>query len=118
MDGIPAALDNDPFAVFPWKKLVLVHDPADPSSSSEPADAVGPQGSADAVSEVMAWYTRELLAERRASHPDPERLEHLLARQQECVQDRARLGDADTEEASRITALYAARLKELEAAGP
>ncbi|MEV5203224.1 hypothetical protein [Streptomyces sp. NPDC053720] len=97
-----------------------MHDPADPSSSSspEPAGAVGPQGSADAVSEVMAWYTRELLAERRASHSDPARLEHLLARQQECVRDRARLGDADTEEASRITALYAARLKELEAAGP
>ncbi|MEV7617075.1 hypothetical protein [Streptomyces sp. NPDC089799] len=65
----------------------------------------------------MAWYTRELLAERRAPHPNPERLEHLLARQQECVQDQARLREADAEETARITALYAARLKDLEANG-
>ncbi|MEU9321414.1 hypothetical protein [Streptomyces sp. NPDC048295] len=95
-----------------------MHDPAAPSSSSEPSDAVGPQVPSDLVREVMAWYTRELLAERRSSQPDPERLEHLLARQQECVRDQARLRDADTQEASRITALYAARLKELEATGP
>lgn len=66
----------------------------------------------------MAWYSRELLAERRAPHPDPERLEHLLARRQECVRDRERLEEADGEEAARITASYAARLKELEATGP
>ncbi|MEU1668521.1 hypothetical protein ABZ547_34065 [Streptomyces sparsogenes] len=95
-----------------------MHDPASPSSSSEPADAVSPQAPADVVEEVMAWYSRALLAERRASHPDPERLEHLLARRQECVRDRARLEEADAEEIARITASYAARLKELEATGP
>ncbi|MGW8065895.1 hypothetical protein ACVV2G_27395 [Streptomyces ziwulingensis] len=95
-----------------------MHDPASPSSSSEPADAVSPQAPADVVEEVMAWYTRELLSERRASHPAPERLEHLLARQQECVRDRARLEEADVQEAARITASYAARLKELKTTGP
>ncbi|MEU3774310.1 hypothetical protein AB0F11_14110 [Streptomyces sp. NPDC032472] len=87
------------------------------SSSSEPADVAGSQVPADVVGEVLAWYTRELMAERRAPHPDPERLEHLLARHQEGMQDRARLRDADAEETARITALYAARLKELEATG-
>ncbi|MGA4803517.1 hypothetical protein [Streptomyces lavendulocolor] len=91
-----------------------MHDPASPSSSSEPADAVSPQAPADLVEEVMAWYSRALLAERRAPHPDPERLEHLLARRKECVDDRARLEEASTEETARITASYAARLKELE----
>ncbi|OIJ95386.1 hypothetical protein [Streptomyces colonosanans] len=95
-----------------------MHDPASPSSSSEPADGVSPQAPADVVEEVMAWYSRAILAERRAPHSDPERLEHLLARRQECVRDRARLEEADAEETARITASYAARLKELEATGP
>ncbi|AXE27947.1 hypothetical protein C0216_31105 (plasmid) [Streptomyces globosus] len=94
-----------------------MHDPASSSSSCEPADAVSPQAPADVVEEVMAWYTRALLAERRASHSDPERLEDLLARRQECLRDRARLEEADAEEIARITASYAARLKELEATG-
>ncbi|MFE7513102.1 hypothetical protein ACFU8I_18060 [Streptomyces sp. NPDC057540] len=92
-----------------------MHDPASPSSSSEPADAVSPQAPADVVEEVMAWYSRAILAERRAPHSDPERLEQLLAQRQECVRDRARLEDADTEETARITASYTARLKELRA---
>ncbi|MFD5412428.1 hypothetical protein [Streptomyces nojiriensis] len=93
-------------------------DPASASSSSEPADAVSPQVAADVLEEVMAWYTRELLAARRAPHPDPERLEQLLARRQECVQDRERLEEADGAETARITALYAARLKALKDTGP
>ncbi|MFI5905410.1 hypothetical protein [Streptomyces cyaneofuscatus] len=95
-----------------------MHDPSSPSDSREPADAAGPQASADVVEEVMAWYTRELLAERRTPRPDPERLEHLLSRRQECVRDRARLEEAGPEETARITAAYAARLKELQATGP
>lgn len=66
----------------------------------------------------MAWYTRELLAGRRAARPDPERMKHLLARHQECARDRERLEEADGEETARITALYTARLLELEATGP
>ncbi|MFB6945636.1 hypothetical protein ACFWGL_36390 [Streptomyces sp. NPDC060286] len=95
-----------------------MHDSASSSSSSEPAGAVGPQASADVVEEVMAWYSRAILAERRASPSDPERLEHLLAERQECVRDRARLEEADPEETARINVSYAARLKELGATGP
>ncbi|MFF0486811.1 hypothetical protein [Streptomyces sp. NPDC004435] len=91
-----------------------MHDPASPSSSSEPA---GPQAAADVVEEVMAWYSRAILAERRASHSDRERLEQLLAQRQECVRDRARLEEADAEETARIAASYAARLRELGATG-
>ncbi|MFD9240650.1 hypothetical protein ACFV0D_01680 [Streptomyces sp. NPDC059556] len=94
-----------------------MHDPASPSSSSEPADALSPQAPADVVEEMMAWYSRAILAERRAPS-DPPRLEQLLAQRQECVRDRARLEEADTEETARITASYAARLQELGANGP
>ncbi|MFB7852437.1 hypothetical protein ACFC34_36230 [Streptomyces sp. NPDC056053] len=95
-----------------------MHDPASPSSPSDPAAPAGPQASVDVVEEVMAWYSRAVLAERRASPSDPERLERLLAGRQECVRDRARLEEAGAEETARITASYAARLKELEATGP
>ncbi|MFD5557642.1 hypothetical protein ACFWIA_27850 [Streptomyces sp. NPDC127068] len=95
-----------------------MHDPASPSSPSEPADEVSPQAPADVVEEVMAWYSKAILAARRAPHPDPERLEQLLARRQECVRDRARLEEADAGESARITASYSARLKELRATGP
>ncbi|MFF9432003.1 hypothetical protein [Streptomyces sp. NPDC014746] len=92
-----------------------MHDPASPS---EPASPVSPRAPADVVEEVMAWYSRAILAERRAPHSDPERLEQLLAQRQECARDRARLEEADAEETARITAAYAARLKELGATGP
>ncbi|MFI8426052.1 hypothetical protein [Streptomyces sp. NPDC085479] len=94
-----------------------MHDPASPSSSSEPAGEVSRRAPADVVEEVMAWYSRAILAERRAPS-SPERLEQLLAQRQECVRDRARLEEADAEETARITASYAARLRELGATGP
>ncbi|GGY79025.1 hypothetical protein GCM10010363_69960 [Streptomyces omiyaensis] len=95
-----------------------MHDPASPSSSSEPADEISRRAPADVVEEVMAWYSRAILAERRAPNSSPERLEQLLAQRQECVRDRARLEEADAEETARITASYAARLRELGATGP
>ncbi|MFB6814377.1 hypothetical protein ACFCV8_07505 [Streptomyces sp. NPDC056347] len=95
-----------------------MHDPTSPSNSFEPADAVSPRAPADIVEEVMAWYSRAILAERRTPHPDPERLNQLLAQRQECVRDRARLEEADAQETARITASYATRLKKLGATGP
>lgn len=94
-----------------------MHDPASPSSSPEPADAAGYEAASDAVTLVTAWYSREILAERRSPDPAPERLERLTAQYRECVLDRARLEEAEEEEAARITARYVARLKELGAAG-
>ncbi|WP_326615194.1 hypothetical protein OG949_40575 (plasmid) [Streptomyces scopuliridis] len=95
-----------------------MHDPASPSSSPEPADAPGYQDASDALTQVITWYSQQLLAERRSPAPDPGRLNRLIAEHGECVRDRARLEDAAPAELARITALYAARLKELEATGP
>ncbi|MFE3144293.1 hypothetical protein [Streptomyces scopuliridis] len=96
-----------------------MHDQVSPSPGEpEPSGAVSREATADVMGQVTAWYNREILAERRAPGPDPERLEQLIARRRECVQDRARLEEAEGEEAARIGALYAARLKELEATGP
>ncbi|MER5781311.1 hypothetical protein ABT104_06215 [Streptomyces mobaraensis] len=93
-----------------------MHDPASPRPhSSEPAGAVSYEDASNTVGRVIAWYSREVMAERRSPAPDPARLERLIAEQRECVQDRARLEDAGDEEMARITARYAARLKELQA---
>ncbi|MEU9377710.1 hypothetical protein AB0D94_28605 [Streptomyces sp. NPDC048255] len=95
-----------------------MHDPVPPSSSPDPDDAASYQDASDAVAQVIAWYSHQLLAERRSPTPDPERLSRLIADQRECVRDRARIEDADPAEVARVAALYAARLKELEATGP
>ncbi|KOU01342.1 hypothetical protein ADK86_12395 [Streptomyces sp. NRRL F-5755] len=71
----------------------------------------------EVVGQVIAWYSQQIRAERRAGAA-PQRLEDLAARRQACVEDRHRLEEAAPEEAARITALYAARLKELEGSGP
>ncbi|WP_372412096.1 hypothetical protein [Streptomyces luteireticuli] len=78
-----------------------------------------PEPDADeAVRLVIAWYGREILAERRAPACDPGRLERLIAEHRQCLEDQRRLKDAGSEERARLTALYAARLKELEGTGP
>ncbi|MEU7160364.1 hypothetical protein [Streptomyces chrestomyceticus] len=103
-----------------------MHDSAtpgpDPQNAQDPAGA-GPPGGADygmaeeVVGQVIAWYSQRIWAERRAGAA-PQRLEDLVARRQACVEDRHRLEEAAPEEVARITALYAARLKELGASGP
>ncbi|GAA1924230.1 hypothetical protein [Streptantibioticus ferralitis] len=101
-----------------------MHDPTSPSSNSPqpspggPADTGGYETAVETVGLVIAWYSRQILAERRSDTPDPERLEQLMAQQRACVQDQRRLEEAGPEEAARITAVYAARLKELEDSGP
>ncbi|MFF5188747.1 hypothetical protein ACFY30_34115 [Streptomyces sp. NPDC000345] len=65
------------------------------------------------VGNVIAWYSRQLLLARRSG--DEQRLEELKARRQECVEDQNRLRTAGPDEITRIAAVYAARLKELEA---
>ncbi|MBE1603085.1 hypothetical protein [Streptomyces stelliscabiei] len=65
------------------------------------------------LTQVLARYAQLIQAERRGGS-DPRRLDELLAQQRACVQDRARLPEADAEEVARLAALYAARLKELQ----
>ncbi|MFC7831027.1 hypothetical protein [Streptomyces sp. NPDC057375] len=72
------------------------------------------QAAQDAVQEVVNWYNAQIIRERRAPVPDEERLEELKAGRQAALADQAQLATADSQEAERITAVYAARLKDLE----
>ncbi|MFF8868043.1 hypothetical protein ACF08B_39090 [Streptomyces sp. NPDC015139] len=65
------------------------------------------------LTQVIALYGQLIHTERRGG-TDQHRLDELLAEQQACVRDRARLAEADTEEITRLAALYSARLKELQ----
>ncbi|MGQ4465269.1 hypothetical protein ACN6LC_004670 [Streptomyces violaceoruber] len=71
------------------------------------------QAAQDAVQEVVNWYNAQIIRERRAPVPDEERLEELKAGRQAALADQAQLATADSQEAERITAVYAARLKDL-----
>jgi hypothetical protein len=102
-----------------------VYDPASSSPDMPPrSQSAGPAWDPDGgdagyemaheiVGNVIAWYSRQLLLARRSG--DEQRLEELKARRQECVEDQNRLREAGPEEIARIAAVYAARLKELEA---
>ncbi|WP_141209017.1 hypothetical protein [Streptomyces griseorubiginosus] len=67
----------------------------------------------DVVREVVGWYNAQIIAERRAPVPDGERIEALKAGREAALADQAQLATADPEEADRIAAVYAARLREL-----
>ncbi|MEU1409069.1 hypothetical protein ABZ471_43675 [Streptomyces sp. NPDC005728] len=71
------------------------------------------QASEDVLQEVVNWYNTQIVKERRAPVPDEERIEELKAGRQAVLADQAQLATADPEEAERIAAVYAARLKEL-----
>ncbi|MCO8308778.1 hypothetical protein [Streptomyces sp. RKCA744] len=101
-----------------------MHDPATPDPQSAPDHtpgslpdgqdgAAGHEAAVELVEKVIAWYSRRMLAERRAGAAG-ETLSELAARRQACLEDRDRLEDADARETARLAALYAARLKDLE----
>ncbi|GGT54511.1 hypothetical protein GCM10010271_67980 [Streptomyces kurssanovii] len=71
------------------------------------------QQAADIVRDVVLWYSTQLAAERRAPVPDEDRIEELKQARQAVLADQAQLATADPEEAARIAAVYAARLKVL-----
>ncbi|MEV6682695.1 hypothetical protein AB0N09_38400 [Streptomyces erythrochromogenes] len=71
----------------------------------------------ETVGQVVTWYTERILAERRAGGSE-QRLEELMARRRACLEDQARLEDADAEETARIATVYDAVLNELETSGP
>jgi len=71
------------------------------------------QAAEEAIQEVVNWYNTRLLEERRAPVPNEERVGELKAGREAALADGAQLATADREEADRIAAVYAARLKEL-----
>ncbi|MFJ1751278.1 hypothetical protein ACIOJD_34375 [Streptomyces sp. NPDC088116] len=111
--------------------MALVHDPANPDPTPDPGqdpagaslpdhpDADAGETATELVEWVIAWYSQHILAERRAG-AGPQRLKELIAQRQACIADRDQLtdGDADVQEVARLTAVYAARLKELRSSTP
>ncbi|MCY0954123.1 hypothetical protein [Streptomyces sp. H27-S2] len=71
------------------------------------------QQALDAVRAVVAFYSSQILDERRAPLPDEARMDELKAARQGALDDQARLDDVEPAEAARIASLYAARLQEL-----
>lgn len=112
-------------SLFLFDLVALVHDPALPDPDQQPAQdpgaapldghagTVDEAAAAGLLTQVIARYGQLIQAERRAG-TDPQLLGELLAQQQACVRDRARLAEADAEEVTRLAVLYAARLKELQ----
>ncbi|MGW8767841.1 hypothetical protein ACWGN5_35755 [Streptomyces sp. NPDC055815] len=77
------------------------------------SEPITPEEVEQQVQEVNSWYAEQLMAERRAGTPDPERLKVLKEGLAACAADRQALQDADAEEVAEIAARYAARVKEL-----
>ncbi|WP_052499815.1 hypothetical protein [Streptomyces vietnamensis] len=77
------------------------------------SEPITPEEVEQQVLEINAWYAEQLMAERRAGTPDPERLKALKEGLAACAADRQALQDADEEEVAEIAARYAARAKEL-----
>ncbi|MFI6689191.1 hypothetical protein [Streptomyces sp. NPDC050485] len=94
-----------------------MNDPALPPSS-EPFHPTGAmyETAVEAVEAVVTWYSRLILAERRSTAPDTERLEQLTEHQRACREDRKKLENAGEQELARITTTYEALLEKLEAA--
>lgn len=84
-----------------------------PSSDFSGLEGGEEEAAEEAIQEVVNWYNIQLLAERRAPMPDEERIAELKASREAALADGAQLATADPEEAGRIAAVYAARLKEL-----
>lgn len=76
-------------------------------------DGAEDEQAADIVRNVVSWYNTQLAAERRSPLPDEERIAELTVHRQAALDDQQRLDGADAQEIERITARYAARLKEL-----
>ncbi|MFE5861669.1 hypothetical protein ACFQ77_14090 [Streptomyces virginiae] len=62
---------------------------------------------------VIAWYSEQIMEQRRAAEPDQVLLGELLEARRVCVEDQRRLGEASAEEVAGILAMYAARYREL-----
>ncbi|MEU5436453.1 hypothetical protein AB0G73_24165 [Streptomyces sp. NPDC020719] len=84
-----------------------------PSSPSPEPPAVGPEMAEERIRAVLAWYSQEIIAERRAPHPDEERIRQLMDARAACAADQQALLHADSREAARIADAYAARYAEL-----
>lgn len=77
------------------------------------SDNVNPEAAERLVQDVSAWYSQQIIKERRAPVPDTGRLELLKAGLAQCAADQQLLQDAGPDEVAEIAARYAARSSEL-----
>ncbi|WP_257981132.1 hypothetical protein [Streptomyces sp. CB02959] len=104
---------SDLTAVRLYRRVVAMSDPDIPDFSALAGEGGQEQLALDAIRAVVGWYTTQIVAEHRAAVPDQERMEELKAARQAALADQAQLATADEEEAARVAAAYAARLKKL-----
>lgn len=88
-------------------------DAANPSEPGPPHEHAGRGEALELVERVIAWYTEQIIGERRAASPNEDRMERLKEQQRACVADQQALGDATPEEVARIATRYRALYKEL-----
>ncbi|MFD5512138.1 hypothetical protein ACFWIB_30825 [Streptomyces sp. NPDC127051] len=90
-----------------------------PHPAGHPACTPAPEAEHGAAQEsirlVVAWYSEQIMKQRRAAEPDQVLLKDLLEARRACLADQQALGEATAEEAAGIVAAYAARYKELTA---
>ncbi|MER0443175.1 hypothetical protein ABR738_01045 [Streptomyces sp. Edi4] len=77
------------------------------------SEHVNPEAVEHLAQDVINLYTEQLMKERRAPVPDPERMERLKAELAACAADQQALEDAGPAEVDEIAARYAARAQEL-----
>lgn len=75
---------------------------------------VTPEAVERLIRQVSTRYAEQIVNERRAAAPDPERLKALQEELAACAADQEALQDADEEEVAKIAARYAARARELQ----
>ncbi|WP_406510990.1 hypothetical protein [Streptomyces sp. NBC_00212] len=75
---------------------------------------LSPEEAEQLIEVVSTWYAGQIMKERRADRPDPERLKTLQDRLAACAADQKALNGAGPQEADEIAARYAARAKELD----
>jgi hypothetical protein len=95
-----------------------VHDPANPAAGSPGPDpgGAGYESARENVGQVLAWYTQQIMRERRAGIPNEALMEELKAAQRACVSDQKALEEASPAQVARIAADYEARLNDLKRA--
>ncbi|WP_331745985.1 hypothetical protein [Streptomyces virginiae] len=62
---------------------------------------------------MIAWYSEQIMEQRRAAEPDQVLLEELLEARRGCLEDQRALGEATAEEVAGTLAAYAARYRDL-----
>ncbi|MGW6857829.1 hypothetical protein [Streptomyces xanthophaeus] len=78
-----------------------------------PAPEAEHEGAQESIRLVIAWYSEQIMKQRRADEPDQVLLAELLEARRASLADLRALGEATAEEAVEIMDAYAARYRSL-----